>query len=212
MGSRSGRGPVRVYLACSVDGFIAGPDDDLSWLPDPTVMGGFAAAGALGFEEHLAEMGALLMGRRTWDVVSTLVDQMGSDSPYGEVPILVATTRPLEDPPGTVRAVSGPVERMVAEAKTVAGMRGVYLDGGLLVRSALREGLVDELVLTVVPVLLGGGTRLFDETVGRHRMEPVGVADVGDGIVQLRYRVRRPDPAGSAGPSDGGSSRMTGGK
>ncbi len=79
-------GPVRVFIACSLDGFIAGPGDDLSWLPAPS------ADEDYGYGALLAQTGALLLGRTTYDVVAGFE----GDWHYGELPVLVATTRPLE--------------------------------------------------------------------------------------------------------------------
>ncbi len=180
---------VRIYLASSVDGFIAGPGDDLSWLPGEEDAGGLQAGGAMGFDEHLAAMGVILMGRRTWDVVLGPDGLAGPVWPYGDLPVLVATNRELEGGHGQARAVSGPIADLVAEARSVAGGQGVYLDGGDLARQGLRAGLVDEVILTVIPVVLGGGTGLFDTTVGRHQLELVGVHDGGSGMVQLQYRM-----------------------
>jgi dihydrofolate reductase len=179
---------VRVYMACSLDGFIAGPNDDLEWLhADRKAPGDLVPhPDALRFKPFLAELGAMLMGRTTYNVVR----KMGS-WPYGALPVHVATRRTLDDAPSTVRAVSGPIEALVAEARAVAGERDVYLDGGDLVRQALNAGLVDEITATIVPVLLGSGTRLFDGLVGSTHLQFVGNHAYEGGMVQLRARVVR---------------------
>ncbi len=153
---------VRVYLGCSLDGFIAGPDDDLSWLIDPPEEEG----DAVGFFTFMEEVGALLMGRRTWSVVEAFDGWF-----YGETPVLVATHRELACDRPTVQAVSGSIEEVVAAARTAAGDKDVYIDGGDLVRQALDAGLVDELILTVGPIVIGDGVRLFDGVVKRHHLE-----------------------------------------
>ncbi len=148
---------VRVYLGCSLDGCIAGPEHDITFLsdyePDP------GAPTGLGFPEFLAEAGALLMGRRTYQV---LLDH--DVWPYGDRPVLVATRHPLPPAPqgGDARAVEGSIRELVAQAKEAAGGRDVYLDGGDLVRQGLDAGLVDELCLTLLPVVLGRGIRLWE--------------------------------------------------
>ncbi|MCA9614742.1 MAG: dihydrofolate reductase family protein [Polyangiales bacterium] len=179
---------VRVYMACSLDGFIAGPNDDLDWLhADRKAPGDLPAhPDALRFEPFLAELGAMLMGRTTYDVVR----KMGF-WPYGSLPVLVATRRPIENAPSTVRAVSGPVETLIEEARAVAEGRDVYLDGGDLVRQALNAGCVDEITATIVPVLLGSGTRLFDGLVASTNLQFVGNHAYEGGMVQLRARVVR---------------------
>ena len=100
-----GRSQVCVYIASSLDGFIAGEDDDPSWLPtdvDPSM----SEPGALGYEQFMEGVGALLMGRRTYDVVRSF----GVEWPYGERPVLVATGRPLD---------GGDLIRQAAEADLI---------------------------------------------------------------------------------------------
>jgi len=145
---------MRVYIASSLDGFIAGPGDDLSWLPTDAAP---SVDGALDFEAFMAEVGAMLMGRRTYDVVRS----MGEGWPYGDTPVLVATHRELESDIPTVRAVSGTMDAVLDSALEAAGGRDVYVDGGAMVQAALEIGRVDELIVTLVPVLLGGGVPLF---------------------------------------------------
>jgi dihydrofolate reductase len=175
---------LRAFLAVSVDGFIAGPNDDLSWLPPPDP----ADPTQAGFREFLAEIGALLMGRRTYDVVAGF----GGEWPYGDRPVFVATTRPLPaaTPAPTVRRAEGPLEAMIDAAVRAAGPRDVYVDGGALVRAVSSAGRLDEMTLTTVPVVLGAGTPLFDaSTPERVGLELVESRVVGSGLVQSRYRI-----------------------
>jgi dihydrofolate reductase len=170
-------GPVRVFIACSLDGFIAGPDGDLGWLPLPTAEEDF------GYGAHMAGIGALLIGRATYDTIG----EHGWDWPYGTMPVLVATSRPLEPLAPTVRAVSGSPEELVAAAREAAGEAGVYADGGALIRSLVDAGLVDELVVTVIPVILGAGAPLFAGVATRRQLALRSSATYTDGLVQLRY-------------------------
>ena len=172
-------GRIRVFIACSLDGFIAGVDDDLSWLPP-------AGDDDHGYAAFMADVGALLMGRGTYDVVT------GFDAwPYGERPVLVATTRPLLPAVTAVRAVQGPIAALVAEARVAAGEGDVYLDGGELIRQALDADLIDELTVTVVPVILGAGHPLFAGVAHRRQLELIGHRVAGS-LVQLTLRPRGP--------------------
>ena len=155
---------VQSYCAVSLDGFIAGVDDDLSWLdqPEPTVP---QDPGTVSFSSFLEQVGAMLMGRRTFDVVRGL----GVDWPYGSIPVLVATSRPLENAPPSVSACSGGIRHLCERAEQAADGKSVYLDGGNVISQALEAGIVDELILTVVPLFLGSGVRLFQGTT-RQRM------------------------------------------
>ncbi|TNF28334.1 MAG: dihydrofolate reductase [Deltaproteobacteria bacterium] len=181
---------ARVFIACSLDGFIAGEDDDLSWLPGPEP--GDAPGDATeppsdhGFGAFLADVGALLMGRNTYRVVE------GFDGEwfYGDRPVLVATHRPLTPKMPTVRAVSGPIDAMLAEAFAAADGKDVYVDGGDLIRQALERGLIDELIVSVIPVVLGRGAPLFAGVDGRHFLDLVRCERQPGGMVQLTYRPR----------------------
>ena len=163
-------GKTQVYCGLSLDGFIAGPDDDLSWLgaPDPDAP---SDPGAVSFEAHMAQTGVLMMGRRTFDVVA------GFDGPwpYGETPVWVLTSRPLPKVDAPVTAVSGDFEGLCEGARAQAGDKNVYLDGGRLISQALDAGCVDELILTYVPVLLGRGVPLYaGDTLHRFTLESLG--------------------------------------
>lgn len=169
-------GRVQVFIAASLDGFIAGPDDDLSWLPTDQQPG----PGAIGFDTFLADVGAMLMGRRTYDTV------MGFDAwPYEDMPVLVATTRELGRARPTVRRVTGSIGELLDEALQVADGRNVYVDGGNLVQQALAARRVDELIVTIAPVLLGRGVRLFGDLDEAFSLQFAPPTSFGS-MVQLR--------------------------
>lgn len=164
---------VRAYLALSLDGFVAGPDHDLSWLegwelPD--------TPGALSYAEFVRDVGVLLMGRGTFDVVRAF-----EPWPYDDLDVWVASFRPLDD--SRVRQVRGGLAELVAEAREHAAGRDVYVDGGRLVYAALTEGLLDELVVTHLPIALGRGVPLFH---GPIRLQVRSVAAYGEAS-QVRY-------------------------
>lgn len=154
---------IQVYSAISLDGFIAGPDDDLSWLgePDPGAIGD---PGTVSFPDFMAQTGALLMGRRTFDVVMGF----GGAWPYGSTPVLVATSRPISEAPPSVSTATGDIRELCDQARRLAGPRNVYLDGGAMISQALDAGCVDEMILSVVPVLLGDGVALYQGDQRHH--------------------------------------------
>lgn len=177
---------VRVYLGCSLDGCIAGPGHDLSFLHEHPPEEG--ATGGLAFDDFLAGVGALLMGRRTYQV------PLDHDAWfYGALPVLVATHHPIPPAPkgGNARAVQGPIADLVAEAKAAANGKDVYLDGGDLVRQGLDAGLVDELTLTFLPVVLGRGIRLWDGLEKRNNLVFEPPVMHGSRMVQISARVLR---------------------
>ena len=185
---------VRAYLATSADGHIAGPEDEVAWLQAPRTSGRALAGGAwaerpadgLDFDDFLADVGCLLMGRRTYDV------QSGFDIPwqYGDRPVIVATTRDLVSERDTVFSLAGTIEELVAAARERAGERDVYVDGGQMVRATLEAGLLDELVVTILPTVLGDGLPLFASSMPRIDLTVVDVRKWGPGFVQVHYSTR----------------------
>lgn len=172
-------GIVRVYSAVSLDGFLAGENDDLSWLEgSPAVVQG--APDTMSFEQMMARSGSMLMGRRTFDVVQGF----DVDWPYGDVPVLVATNRPIASAPPTVRPVQGTIRELCSQALQMASGRDVYLDGGGLIGQALDANLIDEMVLTIVPVMLGRGVPLYQGD-DRPRMTFASSGAYGD-MLQVR--------------------------
>jgi dihydrofolate reductase len=172
------RDRVRVFIACSLDGFIAGPDDDLSWLPqlesDPS-------GEDYGYSAFIEGTAAILMGRRSYDVAAAF-DRW----PYGDMPVFVATSRPLEPVTTTVTALTGTARELLAKVRTrIDG--SIYLDGGALIRSFVEDDLVDELTITVVPVILGGGSPLFGGTARRQALRLLAASSYPNGLVQLHY-------------------------
>jgi len=201
-------GRVRVYIASSLDGFIAGPHDDIAWLDAPRPAWAPMAAppwastapDAVGYDEFMADVGAILMGRRTYDVVAA----MDVEWPYGDVPVIVATGRPLEPEAPSVTTASAPIDNLVAEAREAARGKDVYVDGGSIIRQALDAGLIDELIVTLHPTLLGAGHPLFAGVESRHHITVRDVRRYGDGLVQLTLTPAREPQDVSAVPEGGG--------
>jgi len=165
---------VSVYIAHSVDGYIADSEGSLDWL--------FARAGDAdhGYAGFMAGIDRLAMGRGTWDVIA---DE--PDLPFGGRPVYVFTGRPATAREG-VTFWSRTPEEAVAEWRA-AGLRHVYVDGGRLISDFLAAGLVDDLTLTVVPVLLGSGAPLFHDIPVSTSLRLDSVTPYPSGLVQLRY-------------------------
>ena len=171
----------------SLDGCVAGPDHDLTFLSEYAPEGDEGSEG-LGFEAFLSEIGALLMGRRTYQV---LLDYDAWH--YGDRPVLVATHNPLPPAPGggDARGVEGPIATLVEQAKEAASGKDVYLDGGDLVRQGLDAGLVDELCLTFLPVVLGRGIRLWEGLKSRTDLAFSPPTTHAGSMVQVTARVTK---------------------
>lgn len=184
MADRSAATPrprITVFVGMSLDGYIADDNGNLEWLE--------AAAAAdgedYGFARLVASVDAVAMGRGTWDHIAHL-----DDLPYQGVPIYVFTHRPPEaHRPGVTFWSPTPTEAV--DAWQQAGITHVYLDGGVTVSSFLAQGLVDDLVLTVVPMLLGSGRPLFHRHPQSTDLDLVDVDRHPNGVVSMRYRRRR---------------------
>jgi dihydrofolate reductase len=189
-----GRTPIRLYMSMSVDGYIAGPDDRpgqelgrgggrlFNWLDDRMSEG----INGQVYREALAT-GAVISGRRTFE----LAGRWNGDHHDG-VPILVLTHHidPADEPPGSARFYTD-VNACAAEARQAAGDRAVMLHGAGAARALLAADQLDELELHLIPVLLGGGRRLFEPTgLGPIELEPVRRLE-GHDATHLRYRVVR---------------------
>jgi dihydrofolate reductase len=181
-------GRVRVYIACSLDGFIADVHNRLDWLTAPRAeraplaSGNWAerAADALEYDDFMVDVGCILMGRRTYDVVRGF-----GDWPYGDTPVIVATSRPLDRAPTTVTTASAPIKNLIAEAHLAAAGKDVYLDGGNLIRQALDADHIDQLIVTQVPTVLGRGHALFAGTDNPRELTITDTLKFAEGMVQL---------------------------
>lgn len=159
----------------SLDGYIATEDDSLDWLS-----GAGDPSEDYGFESFLADIDLVAMGRGTYDFIREV-----PELPYGNRQVHVFTTRS-----DTLRNGFTPIKLTSREAVRHwedLGIKHVYVDGGVVVSSFLGEGLVDDLTLTVVPILLGSGKPLFHRTGTTSALDLVDVRSFPSGMVQLRY-------------------------
>jgi dihydrofolate reductase len=182
-------GKVVVNRCMSLDGFIAGPGDDMDW------GGGRALADFVDpedFAEIAAATGAMLVGRRTWEVGARMqAEKPGSvDYPFSG-PMFLLTHRPLEQPDPGVTILSGDIGEAVATALAAAGDKDLEVLGADVAGQCLQRGLVDEVLVYVLPVLLGDGVPLSAPGLGRTELEPISSARSGDATL-LRFRVRKP--------------------
>jgi dihydrofolate reductase len=170
-----------VFVGVSVDGFIARANHELDFLE---------AGGAEphGYEEFIATVDTIVMGRRTFEVV------LGFGVwPYGDRRVVVLSSQPLDLSAASARG--GRVVQMngspadVAARLSAEGAQHVYVDGGRTVQGFLRAGLVQRLVITRVPILIGGGIPLFGALVGDVRLRHVATKAFPGGNVQTEYEV-----------------------
>ena len=158
----------------SVDGFIARTNDDLDFLEvghsDPH-----------GYEEFIATIDAFVWGRGTFDKVKNF-----KDWPVGKKPVFVLSSRPLKDK--RVERLSGEPAAIV-EQLAKRGIKNLYVDGGITVQRFLAAGLIDRLVITRVPVLIGSGIPLFGPVPHDIKLKHVATRSYPSGLVQTEYLV-----------------------
>ena len=181
-------GKVVVNRCMSLDGFIAGPGHTMDW------GGGRRLADFVApddFAEIAAATGAMLIGRRTWEVGSKMeAEDPGSvDYPFSG-PFFLLTHRPLEPPEPDVTILSGDIGAAVATALDAAGGKNLEILGADVAGQCLGRGLVDEILVYVLPVLLADGIPSRPPGLTRVDLEPVSSARSGDATI-LRFRVRR---------------------
>lgn len=178
-----------VFCGASLDGFIAGPNGEIEWLDRP----GYDSAPppGLSYEDFISTVDALVMGRNTFDKVLTF-----NMWPW-QKPVIVLTTRPLNIPEHirgkAVPSVLSPRD-LVAQLAS-EGKRHLYIDGGLTIQSFLKERLIHELTITILPVVLGAGIPLFGSTGIESHLTLLDVASASNGFVQVRYRVENALPS-----------------
>ena len=177
----------------SLDGFIAAPGHVMDW-GDGRQLTDFVAPDE--FPEIAAATGAMLIGRRTYEVANRMDagKERGSAS-SGETypfsgPVFVLTHRPPEPPDPEVTFLTGDIGEAVATALDAAGGRNVEILGADVAGQCLRRGLVDEILVYVLPVLLGDGIRFSSPGLARTDLEPVSSTRSG-AVTLLRFRVRR---------------------
>jgi len=169
-----------IFIAVSLDGFIARPDGDLDWLDAVQVAGE-----DYGYHAFFDSVDAVLLGSGTYGTVRTFPEW-----PYGDKPCYVATSQALRPVHHEVFVRGNPVE--LARTLNERGHDRVYVDGAALIRSFLATNLVNDLTLSVVPVLLGSGIPLFRErgkepAYQEHGLRALGSHTYPSGLVQLKY-------------------------
>ena len=169
-----------MYIATSLDGYIARSDGSLDWL------GVTEENEDYGFGAFMESVDALVMGRNTYDAVMAI-----GEWPYGDTLVIVLTHRLLEIPAdrtGIVEATDlGPLK--LAEELERRGIEHVYVDGGTTIRSFLEAGLVQRMTITTIPVLIGAGIPLFGSQEGDIRLRLVDSIAYTNGLVQSTYDV-----------------------
>jgi dihydrofolate reductase len=168
-----------VFVGTSVDGFIARLNDDLDFLPE-------GGGEPHGYNEFMASVDAIVIGRKTFEKVLSL-----GAWPYGDKRVVILSTRPLD----LSAAVGGVVEQMagapggIVSQLAARGLHHLYIDGGITIQRFLRAGLIQRLIITRVPVLIGEGIPLFGALPRDIRLRHVVTRHYPSGLVQSEYEI-----------------------
>ena len=168
-----------VFIATSLDGFIARADGGLDWLPE-------GGGEPHGYTEFMATVDALVIGRKTFETVLSFPQW-----PYSTKPVIVLSSRPatLEAPRGAICTFMDATPPEVIDRLAARGMDHLYIDGGVTIQRFLTAGLIQRLIITRVPVVLGTGIPLFGPVAHDLRFAHVTTRAYPSGLVQSEYVV-----------------------
>ena len=167
-----------VFVGTSLDGYMARANGALDFLPP-------GGGEPHGYEEFMATVDALVIGRNTYEVVLAFPEW-----PYGEKPVFVLSTHALAPaPPGAVVEHLSGAPAAIAAQLDARGFQHLYIDGGITIQQVLDAGLIQRIVVTRVPVLIGTGISLFGPLQRDIRLEHVATQEFASGLVQSEYRV-----------------------
>jgi len=170
---------LSLFIAASLDGYIAKPNDDLSFLKLVEKEGE-----DYGYAEFTTSIDIILLGRKTYDYVVKEIGSAHYDNGTRDVYVITRTARPGI---GRTTFYSGDIRDLVQRFKSENG-KNIYCDGGAeFIHELLQHDLIDEIIISIIPVLLGGGTRLFKDGRPEQHLELVSVKSFDTGLVQLSY-------------------------
>lgn len=170
---------VSVFVGTSLDGFIARRNGDLDFLPP-------GGGEPHGYDEFISSVDAIVIGRKTFETVLAF-----ESWPYGAKRVVVLSIRPLDLSAvvgGVVEQMAGPPAEIVSQL-AASGAQHLYVDGGITIQGFLRAGLVQRLVITRVPVLIGEGISLFGSLPRDIRLRHVATQHYPSGLVKSEYQV-----------------------
>lgn len=166
-----------LFIAMSLDGYIAKPDGDISFLDEMNQEGE-----DYGYSAYIETVDTVILGRKTYDKLAS----MGVESPYGDHDVYVVTRTPRENS-GKTTFYSGDFKQLVTTLKSKPG-KNIYCDGGAeIVQQLLNLDLIDEITISIIPVLLGKGIRLFDKTYPQQKLKLIESKSFLKGLTQLHY-------------------------
>ncbi len=173
-----------IFIATSLDGFIARKDGSIDWLEMANAT--TPKGEDYGYREFEGSVDILVMGRSSYEKVLTF-----NEWPYGDKPVIVLSSRTVDIPASLAKTVSSSSETPGNLMKRLSsqGARHVYIDGGVTIQRFISAGLIDELTITLIPVLLGEGRPLFGPLKEDIRLAHIATRAYDNGFVQVKYSV-----------------------
>ena len=174
---------ISLFIATSLDGYIAKPDDDLSFLRLIEKEGE-----DYGYAEFTNTIDTVIVGRRTYDYVLEEIGPSHYDNGQRDVYVITRTERPQV---GRTIFYTGDITELVKRLKSEKG-KNIYCDGGAeIINELLKHDLIDEFIISVIPVLLGDGIKLFKDGRPEQRLEFITAKTFETGLIQLYYRRKK---------------------
>lgn len=169
---------VILYIATSLDGYIAKPNDDLSFLSIVEQEGQ-----DYGYAEFVKTVDAVIVGRKTYEKVIS----MGFNFPHADKDAYIITRTPRQNI-GSVKFYTGDLKTLIDKLKSEKG-KHIFCDGGAeIVNELLKADLIDEFIISVIPILVGNGTKLFEDGRPELKLELVSTKQFDKGLTQLHYK------------------------
>lgn len=174
---------LSLFIATSLDGYIAKPNDDLNFLKIVE-----RAGEDYGYAAFTANVDTIIIGRKTYDYVAREIGPSHYENGQRDVYVMTRTERPRA---GRITFYTGDLIALVQSLKSQSG-KDIYCDGGSeIINELLKHDLVDEFTISIIPILVGNGTKLFNDNRPEQQLEFVQAKSFESGLVQLLYKRKR---------------------
>jgi len=169
-----------IYIATSLDGYIAKPNDDLSFLKIVEKDGE-----DYGYKDFTESIDTIILGRKTYDWVLNEIGPSHYDNGKRNIYVITRKAKPRI---GKIKFYDGNLSELISQLKSING-KNIYCDGGAeIINELLKNDLIDELIISVIPILLGSGTRLFKDGRPEQILGLVSAKNFDTGLIQLHYK------------------------
>ncbi|MDN3692294.1 dihydrofolate reductase family protein [Chryseobacterium tructae] len=174
---------ISLFIAMSLDGYIAQPNDDLSFLKLVEKEGE-----DYGYAEFTSTIDTIIIGRKTYDYVVNEIGASHYDNGQRDIYVITRTERPKL---GRTTFYTGDITELIKRLKSENG-KNIYCDGGAeVINELLKHDLIDEFVISIIPILLGNGTKLFKDGRPEQAIELVTTKTFETGLTQLHYKRKK---------------------